>query len=135
MEELPAPTEQPKPGRFLTDLVVRLVNDQAHEGRGEWELVEPLVYQAFNGVEYVVPPGFTTDFASVPRLPIGHAIAGCRGHRAAVLHDYLCRTAIVPRKEADDLFWEALIATGTPGWIAAIMHLAVRSYSESLEND
>ena len=36
-----------------------------------------------------VPEGYTTNFASVPRIPIIFDLVGGYGHAAAVLHDYL----------------------------------------------
>lgn len=117
---------------FLTDLVVRLVDDTANQGRGEWVLVQPLVYRAQDYSLISVPIGFVTDFASVPRAPLAFLVAGDRAHRAAVIHDYLIRMALVERRVADDYFLEAMRATGVPEAIAQSMHLAVRSYSESL---
>ena len=55
--------------------------------------------------KYIVPAGFITDFASIPRLfwtVVGHP-AG-KYAQAAVLHDYLYRTNSVSRAKADSLF-------------------------------
>lgn len=118
---------------FLDPLHVRLLDDLANDGRGEWELTAPMRYRAMTGDIHTIPAGFCTDFASVPRLPFVYALAGDTAHRPAVLHDYLCRAALVPRRQADDLFHEAMLAVGIQQWRADLMHLAVRSYSESLE--
>lgn len=123
----------PLTGRFLSLLKVVLQEDNAHNGQGLWSLLDPLVYEAYDGRRFEVPAGFTTDFASVPRLPIAYAIAGNRAHRAATLHDYLIREKVVPRKRADDIFYEAMLATGVEPFAARAMHLAVRSYTDSLE--
>jgi hypothetical protein len=120
---------------FLSDLVVVLSDDTANDGQGEWRLETPLVFRAAGGREFTVPTGFTTDFASVPRLPLAYLFAGNRAHRAAVLHDWLIRYEVVPRREADNLFREAMRATKIPDGIADIMHLAVRSYTDSLDAD
>jgi hypothetical protein len=113
---------------FLSPLQVELVE----EGEGTWTLLSPLVYQA-ESTTYTVPVGFITDFASVPRLPFIYAMYGNRAHKAATLHDYLCRTGLVSRRKADDLFYDAMIASGIEEKYASMMHLAVRSYSSSLE--
>ena len=118
---------------FHTTLRVELDDDLANGGQGEWRLIAPLVFGARNGTTYTVPTGFSCDFASVPRIPVIYALYGNRAHRPAVLHDYLCRTGIVLRREADDLFYEAMLSIGMSERHANAMHLAVRSYSASLE--
>ena len=121
-------------GKFLTRLSVMLTDDTANDGQGAWHLLMPLEYLSSSGVLYVVPEGWgPTDFASVPRLPLGYALVGNRAHRAAVLHDWLTGEHIVPRREADDLFLEAMQATGIDEQHANLMHLAVRSYTASIE--
>jgi hypothetical protein len=65
----------------------------------------------------VVPAGFVTDFASIPRLfwtLVGHP-AG-RYAQAAVLHDFLYSSRAVPRGEADRIFREAMQVLGVPAW-------------------
>lgn len=111
-------------------LIVQLVDETAG---GMWRLDQHMAYTAKDGRVFVVPAGFETDFASVPRLPVAYALYGNRAHKAATLHDWLIREGVVPRREADDLFLEAMLSTGVPEDIANVMHLAVRSYSASLE--
>lgn len=121
------------PSGFLTRLIVTLDDDLAHAGQGAWILRAQLVYAAADGLVYVVPAGYRTDFASVPRVPFAYWLAGSTAHRPAVLHDWLVETAPVPRRRADDLFHEAMLSLGMPRWRARLMHLAVRSYTASLE--
>lgn len=64
--------------------------------------------------------------------PVAFLLTGCTAHRAAVIHDYLIRLALCARRDADDIFLEAMLAIGMPKWRAEVMHLAVRSYSDSL---
>ena len=98
-----------------------------------WRLLEPLVYQSdLLDRDVVVPAGFVTDFASVPRAPIAYFLAGNTGNRAAVVHDYLCRTGEVDRRVADDVFFEALRASKVDAWRARVMFLAVQSYTTYL---
>lgn len=70
-----------------------------------------------DGQPLLIPAGFLTDGASVPRglwnifPPFG------RYNRASLLHDYLYKTgrinnAPVTRKQADDLFLDAMKALG-----------------------
>ena len=83
---------------------------------GRWRLLAPLVYRSDLMGPVVVPSGFDTDFASVPRFPFMFWFLGDRGHAAAVVHDYLYRTATVGRAKADAVFEEALKAEGDMGW-------------------
>lgn len=54
-----------------------------------WELVLPLVYDGRDDT-IVVPVGFRTDFASVPRSLQWLAPSTGKYTLAAILHDYLC---------------------------------------------
>lgn len=105
---------------FLSSLVTRRLDS------GEWVLESPLWYQSGLLKSYVrVPEGFTTDFASVPRLPLIFTVLGDRGHMAAVIHDYLYTTQEVSRTVADAVFFEALKETES-SWRAWAMWLGVR---------
>lgn len=81
-------------------------------GRQEWELIEKVRYQGAYEV-FVVPSGFTTDFASVPR-PVVWLIPTYGVYTpAAILHDYLCESAasddpLLSRADADGLFRRSL---------------------------
>lgn len=61
---------------------------------------------------YVVPHGFETDLASVPRIFRWLLDVNGTSRRAAVLHDYLYRMQPVPRAIADEIFRRALQAEG-----------------------
>ena len=63
--------------------------------------------------DWIVPQGFDTDLASVPRI-FRWAVSKMDGIEAAVLHDYLCRFAIVPRPEADRIYREVM--EGAVSW-------------------
>lgn len=97
---------------FLTPLITK------HISSGRKELVEPLQYEASNGTIYVVPAGFYSDGASVPR-PVWalYPPFGDSYEPAAWLHDYLYAFAEdvsgtdkghISRAEADGLFDEAM---------------------------
>ena len=101
-----------------------------------WKLLEPFVYTSdLLGRDIVVPAGFITDFASVPRAPIVYFLAGNTGNRAAIVHDYLCRLwkeGNFDRRLADDVFEEALKASNVDSWRAKVMYLGVSSYTSAL---
>lgn len=94
-------------GRFLSDLVMKDLGDGEH-----FELYFPLEYVSIAGVHYVVPTGFVTDLNSSPRFMWRLYAKSNKANRAAVLHDFLYATAIVPKDTADHLYREASEACG-----------------------
>jgi hypothetical protein len=109
---------------FKTHLVVELIDDE----RGLWRLLSPLVYLSDMIGNVVVPTNFETDFASVPRIPVAYFLAGDTARWAAVVHDYLYGEKAYPRAKCDDVFLEAMTASGVPWWRRRIMHAAVRIF-------
>jgi hypothetical protein len=92
-------------------LVVRRRDDET------WTVVEQLVYRGKRDV-FVVPAGFPTDFASVPRFAVWLIPRFGRYTLPAILHDWLCREGIrrglVTPREADGLFRRAMRELGVP---------------------
>ena len=98
-------------------------------GNGRWMVEEPLVYLSDAGSGYTVPQGFITDLASIPRFlwtvwpPFGKYTS------AAVLHDYLCESAWISRKDGDKIFLEAMEHSDVPALKRWCIYLAVRLYA------
>lgn len=120
---------------FTTPLVVSPMED----GR-RWKLVEAFRfrtgkrYQRNRGV-ICVPAGFITDFASIPWLFWMFLPAWGKYGKAAVLHDwiyFLHRDVNIlsswTRKQADQIFLEAMLVSGTKPWKAKVMYWAVRLF-------
>lgn len=78
---------------FLTDSIAELTGD--------------LVYE-YGETRIIVPIGFRTDFASVPRIPGIYDLLGGIARAAAVVHDYLYREGLFDRKTCDDIFLAAM---------------------------
>lgn len=74
----------------------------------------------------VVPEGFETDLASVPRLPILYLAMGNTGHKAAVLHDWLYSISSHKRSTCDYYFYHALRESGMNYLHAKAMYIGVR---------
>lgn len=111
---------------FRTHLEMREVGEI--QGRSIYLLLLPLIYEDEAGMRIVVPAGFQTDLASVPRLPIVYGIWGDRAHREAVLHDYAYRKDAEPKlsfMRANTLFLEAMCSRGVKDSIRWPMFLAV----------
>jgi len=96
-----------------------------------WKLLAPLVFESDEFGDIIVPAGFLTNFASVPRIPIVYAIFGNTSHRSATLHDFLySKDTDFTRKTADGIFIEAMKSTGQPKWRRVPMWWAVRVLGE-----
>jgi len=110
LEDLP-------PGCFSAQPLIRKI---AHQRR--WRLEEPLGYRSRAGRVFVVPAGFETDGASVPRAAWWlYPPFGGDYDRAAVVHDYLYSRAEafvgadhghLSRGEVDRLFLEMMTVDG-----------------------
>lgn len=123
----------PTVARFLTPVRTEQV------AKRRFKVLTPLVYDSpLLGMTVTVPPGFVTDFESVPRwLPVTHALLYGEAHAAAVLHDWVYQThqvnhRPVSRREADELLFEATGASGpgiepVPRWKRWLFWLGVRA--------
>lgn len=107
---------------FLTPLMVR----EDVEALG-WILVWDLVWHGTRE-DFTVPQGFSTDFASVPRLFWGLFPPYGRHTRAAVVHDWLYHTGRVSRADADGIFRRIMRECGVGRARRWIMYLALRLF-------
>jgi hypothetical protein len=104
------------------DIVVKQIGDK------DFELVEPVTY-AGNTQTFVVPAGFRTDLASVPRAFVWLLPRYGRYTRAAILHDYLWHNSAslnVTRADADGIFRRAMRELDVPFLRRWMMWAAVR---------
>lgn len=82
-----------------------------------------------DGEEVIVPYGFKTDLASIPRIlwpllaPQYSAFVA-----PAILHDYLYQCGSENRKWADEVFYSSLKAEGVSSYTAMKFYLAVRIF-------
>jgi hypothetical protein len=97
-----------------------------------FRLEEPLVYEIGHegsGQAIVVPKGFVTDFASIPRLS-QVLIPKDIGRRAAIVHDWLYATrgckGTFTRQQCDEIFLEAMQVLRVPWLVRRAMYRAVR---------
>jgi hypothetical protein len=108
---------------FIGDLDTRLIDEHKDHHK---LLATFSFHSAILSETIVVPMGFITDFASVPRIIGAWLLYGGKGKRAAVIHDWLYSTQYVSRKVADAVFEEALKASGYAEWEVAGMYAGVR---------
>ena len=94
-----------------------------------WSLVDDLVYQG-RWERFVVPAGFRTDFASVPRPVTWHVPRFGAYTLAAILHDWLVteglRTRVVTARQADGIFRRVMRESGVPVLRRWLMWAGVR---------
>ena len=102
------------------------------EQHGPWWIMwQALVYEDV-GRHVDVPAGFTTGFASVPRLfwailpPDDPEYTG-----ASIVHDRLYETCELSRADSDRVFYQAMGVNGTPQWKRLVMYYAVRWFGAS----
>lgn len=116
-------------GRFLTPLRAEKVAEANALGRARWRLTDTLRFDsAILGREIVVPAGFETDYASVPRVPVAYWLTGDTAHAAAVVHDWLVRHEVRDTRQwrqAARVFAEAMVAEQVPAWRRAAMYWIV----------
>jgi hypothetical protein len=104
--------------RFQTDLIIK-----SHPGvrlkDKPFEVVSDFVYRTdllpWDSI-IVVPAGYRTDFASIPRFFHRWLNPACKVREAAVVHDWLCdvEPKICDYLKAADIMNEAMIELGLP---------------------
>lgn len=130
---------------FTTPLRVESVGDN------EWKVIEPFTYKIGNvdSNKFVtVPVDYVTDFASIPRILWSILPPWGRYGKAAVIHDYLysvhCYTEVVgtdvktvdiSRKDADNIFREAMQVLKVNSIVSYGMWKAVRWFGSKAWND
>ena len=84
------------------------------EGTLKYKLLSRLVYESFEGEKYTVPRDYVSDGHSIPRLL--RSVAGSpfstKYPKSAWLHDHLLEFNLLSRKEADELYAEAMRSEG-----------------------
>lgn len=96
-----------------------------------WELTKKLEYRSrILQTRIVIPPGFVTDLASV-RIPLVAYFYADTADRPSVVHDWLYRdiehTEDVTRREADQVFYEAMGVVGYGWWYRHSMYYGLRA--------
>lgn len=96
-----------------------------------FELTQELLYWSdMLKSTHVVPAGFVTDFASIPRFfwrvlnPDDPRICW-----PSVIHDHACATREISRLHADRLLREAMAVCGAGKFIRNAVYFALRCYS------
>lgn len=88
---------------------------------------------ALKGRRWEVPAGYSTNGITAPALMKKSLGDGVQHPEtwAAIFHDWLFKQPGISRSEADDLFYDLLIAYGVPVAKAKVMYTSVAAYSLS----
>jgi len=99
-------------------------------GSGKWMLTKAFTYNSKMAGKIVVPEGFVSDGASIPRLAwifIGSPWSG-KYAPGAIIHDYIYHTNMFSRKDCDDIFMESMKVLKVPSWKRIIIHRSLRMF-------
>ncbi|MEO8577012.1 MAG: DUF1353 domain-containing protein [Gemmatimonadales bacterium] len=102
----------------------------------DWMLQSPLIHEIRKNSPYVVivPRGFVTDFASIPKpLQILRGLLPTtdRYGTAALVHDYLYWRQDCTREQSDNIMAMAMMESGVPLLERRIIHEGVRQFGQS----
>ena len=113
--------------RFKSKLAVEV---PLHDN-GKRKLIEPLIHELV-----IVPRGFETDYASIPRA-FWIVLAPTGKHTyAAVVHDYLYASGLKTKDEADKIFYDIMLADlDVDKWQAWTMNQAVKYFGYKAWNE
>lgn len=114
--------------QFTLPLIGIIPDDDEHI-----ELVQPFEYHVgsypSNDI-IIIPTGFKSDFASIPRFIQWIIPKRGKYSKAAIVHDYLYVYAIKNKKYADDVFLEAMLVLKVNKNLARIMHWFVTNFGQ-----
>jgi len=79
-----------------------------------------------NGTTYLVPKGFVSDGASVPRIFWSIIPRDGVYTPAAVMHDWLYKAGVMSKKDADIIFYKIMRECEVPLWKRRAMYCAVK---------
>lgn len=110
--------------KFTTPAILEL------QDRYLWKMFQPFAFYLTedNSDIIVVPAGFVTDLASVPRVFWSLMPPDGKYAKAAIIHDYLYDNGLRTKKQADLIFLDAMRVLNVPRWKRAILYLAVRLF-------
>ena len=86
-----------------------------------------ITYDLDDGYRIVVPVGFVTDLASIPRIFWAIWPPAGQYSPAAIVHDYLYFKKRLTRKESDKVFLEAMKRLCVPWHRRTLLYMGVRA--------
>ena len=88
------------------------------------------VYEDYRYCGICVPKGFVTNGADIPRIFWSIFPPNSPEYLSAVvIHDYMCaKRDVFTYKEADEMFYRAMMDIGVPKWKAKLFYFCVKWY-------
>jgi hypothetical protein len=97
------------------------------ERDGFYVLTAPLFYESdIAKLLITVPKGAETNFVTGRKMLFVRRIVTDSMNAAAVVHDELYGSGMLPRKMADDVFYEAMLISDVTKWRAWLAYRCVR---------
>lgn len=109
------------------DLLVKILYGEFQDGRQLYQLEE---YMAATVLENIVEvnKGFRTDLVSLPWFMRLISLPTGRWARAAIFHDFLYKSRLLPREDADLIFLNIMISDNVASWKAKSAFVLVRMF-------
>ncbi len=125
--------------RFEDDLILKATLPKGWVVQAQFRYTTNIHTAHGGAFRIVVPAGFPTDLASIPRIFRGLVTKNGPSRYAAVVHDYLYSLKGngpkgVTRAQADNIFREAMASLGVPKWKMVAMHRAVQGFGWMIFN-
>lgn len=127
--------------KFNTDVELKIHNEASILlEKDHWVTTKEFIYYLGNESSdqfVIVPAGYLTDGASVPRMLWSLIPPWGKYGQAAVLHDYLCdygkiidkdKPVYITRKQIDEIFFEALEVLKVPKLTISLIKTGVNTY-------
>lgn len=111
--------------QFTTPAQLEMLDDN------KWKVITPFQYHlgcypSENII--IVPAGFITDLATIPRLFWTIMPPNGDYAKAAIIHDFLYSSKPFSRKRCDDILYEAMGVLNVACWRKNVIYWAVRIF-------
>lgn len=113
---------------FTTPAVLELLDHY------KWKVWEPFSFYYGEKEKpiftIVVPTGYETDLASVPRILWAIFPPHGKYAKAAIIHDFMYDKALKTKEQADKAFYEGMLVLGVPKWKAKILYWGAKFFGK-----
>lgn len=109
------------------DLLVKILYGEFQDGRQLYQLEQEL---SATGYEHVVSvkKGFITDLISLPWILRLVSLPTGRWARASIFHDFLYKSRLLSRKEADQFLYKIMTLDNVAEWKATGAYFIIRLF-------
>lgn len=122
-------TKEDNMGHFIGEVVTKWVKDNKKDR--QMILQQDFSFVDKKGKTWTAPKGLVFDGASIPKFfwrVIGSPFVG-NFRRGAVIHDSYYSNLEEPKKDVDNMFYEAMLVDGVSKWRAKAMYQAVKWFA------